>query len=194
LEFAGFGARKFGDEFNFARSFERRDLRFAEFAQLVGLRRCRGAAVGENDERFDIVGFFVGIALADDGDLIILAPGVKEFGEDPAIDVLIRKYGYRSTPETLAAVKANPELAKDLSAAAHLIHGSSEGRFRITYCPGGLTREEVESVGYNYASLETMLNRYDPAQLKDGWNTVDGEEIFFISNPALGLWAHKSRL
>ncbi len=134
------------------------------------------------------------MALADDGDLVILAPGVKEFGEDPAIDALIRKYGYRSTPETLAAVKANPELANDLSAAAHLIHGSSEGRFRITYCPGGLTREEVEGVGYNYADLDSMLERYNPAKLKDGWNTVEGEEIFFISNPALGLWAQKSRL
>lgn len=134
------------------------------------------------------------MALADDGDLIILAPGVREFGEDAAIDALIRKYGYRGTPETLAAVKANPDLADDLSAAAHLIHGSSEGRFRITYCPGGLTREEIQGVGYNYANLDSMLDRYDPAQLKDGWNTVDGEEIFFISNPALGLWAHASRL
>jgi nickel-dependent lactate racemase len=133
------------------------------------------------------------MALADDGDLIVLAPGVKEFGEDPTIDKLIRKYGYVGTPAVLEAVKNNADLAGNLSAAAHLIHGSSEGRFRITYCPGHLTRQEVEGVGFRYAPLDEMLRRYDPANLKDGFNTVDGEEIFYISNPALGLWACRSR-
>ncbi len=80
------------------------------------------------------------MVMADGGELIILAPGLKEFGEDAEIDRLIRKYGYRGTPATLAAVKANADLRNNLSAAAHLIHGSSEGRFRITYCPG-LRRE-----------------------------------------------------
>lgn len=75
------------------------------------------------------------MALADNADLIILAPGVREFGEDPTIDRLIRKYGYRGTPATLAAVENNADLAADLSAAAHLIHASSEGRFNITWCP-----------------------------------------------------------
>src|SRR3990172_7027781 len=88
------------------------------------------------------------MAMADGGELVILAPGLKEFGEDPEIDRLIRKYGYRGTPATLAAVQANPELANNLSAAAHLIHGSSEGRFRITYCPGSQMRAEaIRSVG-----------------------------------------------
>jgi nickel-dependent lactate racemase len=134
------------------------------------------------------------MALGDGAELIVLAPGVKEFGEDRTIDALIRKYGYRGTPATLAAVEANPDLAADLSAAAHLIHGSSEGRFRITWCPGQLSREEVEGVGFDYGDLGTTLQRYDPEKLSHGYNKVDGEEIFFIANPGLGLWAHSSRL
>jgi hypothetical protein len=133
------------------------------------------------------------MALADGADLIILAPAVKEFGEDRTIDALIRKYGYRGTPATLDAVAKNPDLAADLSAAAHLIHGSSEGRFTITWCPGHLTREEVEGAGFAYSDLPEMLRRYDPAKLAHGFNTVDGEEVFFVANPGLGLWAHRDR-
>ncbi len=133
------------------------------------------------------------MALADDAELIVLAPGVKEFGEDPGIDQLIRKYGYVGTPRVLEAVKKNADLGNNLSAAAHLIHGSSEGRFTITYCPGHLTREEVDCVNFRYADLAQMMKKYDPAKLKDGFNTVDGEEVFYISNPALGLWAYRGR-
>jgi len=134
------------------------------------------------------------MGMADGSDLLILAPGLREFGEDPEIDRLIRKYGYRGTPDTLAAVKANAELQQNLGAAAHLIHGSSEGRFRITYCPGHLTQQEIEEAGFRFADLKTMAQRYDPATLQDGWNTLpDGERIFYISNPALGLWAHRDR-
>ena len=133
------------------------------------------------------------MALADNAELIILAPGVKEFGEDKTIDGLIRKYGYRGTPVTLKAVENHADLANDLSAAAHLIHGSSEGRFRITWCPGQLSKEEVEGVGFNYGDLNAMLARYDLRKLTPGINQVEGEEIFFISNPGLGLWAHRSR-
>ena len=134
------------------------------------------------------------MALADGAELIILAPGVHEFGEDKVIDKLIRKYGYRGTPYTLKSVEENPELANDLSAAAHLIHASSEGRFKITWCPGHLTREEIVGVGYDYGDLKTMLGRYNPQTLRHGPNRVDGEDIFFIANPGLGLWAHRSRL
>ncbi len=133
------------------------------------------------------------MALADHAELIVLAPGVKEFGEDPGIDQLIRKYGYVGTPRVLEAVKKNADLANNLSAAAHLIHGSSEGRFQITYCPGHLTREEIDAVNFRYADLEIMMKRYNPSRLKDGWNVVGGEEIFYISNPALGLWAWRGR-
>lgn len=135
------------------------------------------------------------MAMADNGELIILAPGLREFGEDKEIDRLIRKYGYRGTPATLKALDRNPELMDNLSAAAHLIHGSSEGRFSITYCPGNLTRQEIESVNFKYASLETMLKKYDPAVLREGVNRMpDGEEIYYISNPAVGLWAAKDKL
>jgi len=134
------------------------------------------------------------MALADGAELIILAPGVHEFGEDKGIDKLIRKYGYNGTPATLKAVRENADLGSDLSAAAHLIHGSSEERFNITWCPGHLTRKEVESVGFTFGDLQNMTERYDPNKLCQGWNTVDGEELFFIGNPGLGLWAHRSRL
>jgi nickel-dependent lactate racemase len=134
------------------------------------------------------------MALADNAELIILAPGVHEFGEDKGIDKLIRKYGYRGTPHTLAAVRDNPDLGSDLSAAAHLIHASSEGRFKITWCPGQLTRQEIEGVGFAYGDLHAMTTRYNPEKLTYGWNTVDGEEVFYVPNPGLGLWAHRSRL
>jgi nickel-dependent lactate racemase len=133
------------------------------------------------------------MALADGADLIVLAPGLKQFGEDPTIDRMIRQYGYHGTPETLDKVKKNPDLAAELSTAAHLIHSSSEGRFNITYCPGGLSREETEGVGFRYADLASTMARYNPDKLHNGWNTVDGEEIFFISHPALGLWASRAR-
>jgi hypothetical protein len=133
------------------------------------------------------------MAIADNGELIVLAPGLHQFGEDPTIDVLIRKYGYVHTPQVLSYVKDNEDLQNNLGVAAHLIHGTSEGRFNITYCPGHLTRQEIESVGYQYDDLDEMMKKYDPAVLKDGWNEVDGEEIYYISNPALGLWAFKER-
>ena len=133
------------------------------------------------------------MAMADGGELIILAPGVRGFGEDVRIDKLIRKYGYHGTEATVAMVKENADLAADLSAAAHLIHGSSEGRFRVTWCPGHLTREEVQGAGFDYAELSQMMQLYDPGKLPQGWNRVAGEEIYFIENPGLGLWACRDR-
>ncbi len=134
------------------------------------------------------------MAIEDDGELIVLAPGLMEFGEDKEIDRLIRKYGYLTTPEILELTKNNEDLQGNMSATAHLIHGSSEDRFSITYCPGNLSKEEIESVNYKYADLAEMTKRYNPKELKDGFNTLaDGEEIFYISNPALGLWAYKDR-
>ncbi|MCK4880499.1 MAG: DUF2088 domain-containing protein [Bacteroidales bacterium] len=134
------------------------------------------------------------MAIADGGELVVLAPGLKEFGEDEEIDRLIRKYGYLTTPEILKAVEENADLQENLSAAAHLIHGSTEGRFSVTYCPGHLTREEIESVNYRYGELEVLAARYDPLILKEGFNTMpDGEQIYYISNPALGLWSWKEK-
>ena len=133
------------------------------------------------------------MALADGAELIILAPGVKDFGEDPAIDKLIRKHGYFGTPATLEVVENSPELAANLSAAAHLIHGSSEGRFTITYCPGGLSQKEICDAGFRYADLDAITKKYGVEKLKQGLNHVAGEEIYFIPNPGLGLWAHRGR-
>jgi len=128
------------------------------------------------------------MAIADKGELLIIAPGLVEFGEAEINERLIRKYGYRGTPVTLKAVAENDDLRQNLGAAAHLIHGSSEGRFKITYASGGLSRREIESVGFQSADLGECLARYKPDKLQDGFQRVDNEEIFFISNPALGLW------
>ncbi len=134
------------------------------------------------------------MAIADAGELVILAPGVKTFGEDGEIDRLIRKHGYRGTDHTLANVQGDAELAASLSAAAHLIHGSSEGRFGIRYAPGHLSRAEVEGVGFDYGDLADLARRYDPSALTDGYNRLpDGEEVYYISNPALGLWGLRSK-
>lgn len=135
------------------------------------------------------------MAIADGGELIVLAPGVERFGEDNEIDRLIRKYGYKGTSYILHACEANADLCANLSAAAHLIHGSSEGRFKIIYCPGKLTRKEIICVGYDYMNLDIAMEKYDPKKLRNGFNKMhDGEEIFFISNPAIGLWASAERL
>jgi len=138
------------------------------------------------------------MAIADGGELVVLAPALKEFGEDKEIDRLIRKYGYFGTPETLKAVEDNEELRNNLGAAAHLIHGSSEGRFSITYCPGkgaeNLTREEIESVGFRWGDIDETMQKYNFQHLKEEFNILpDGEEVYYISSPALGLWAHRDR-
>ncbi len=132
--------------------------------------------------------------IADGGRLTVLAPGVETFGEDEKIDRLIRRYGYRGTPATLEAVERDPEMSNDLSAAAHLIHGSSEGRFEIEYATEKLSRDEITSVGFKHVGLSDMLDTYNPDEMKDGWNTMaSGERIYYVSRPALGLWAHADR-
>ncbi len=128
------------------------------------------------------------MAMAQGGRLIIIAPGVRRFGEDGENDRLIRKYGYCGREKVLELVKTESELRANLSAAAHLIHGSADGRFRVVYCAGGLTRAEVESAGFEYMPPEEAARKYRVDSLRDGWNEVDGEEIFYVSNPALGLW------
>jgi nickel-dependent lactate racemase len=137
------------------------------------------------------------MAIADGGELVVLAPGVRRFGEDPEVDKLIRQSGYVGTSRILLEMEDEGDrspLQENLSAAAHLIHGSTDGRFTVTYCPGRLTREEIEGVGFRYAPLDGMAARYDPGRLAEGWNTMpDGEKIYYISNPALGLWAHRAR-
>ena len=135
------------------------------------------------------------MAMADGGELIVLAPGVERFGEDDQVDKLIRKYGYRGRLHTLEEFKKpeNQDLRDNMGAAAHLIHGSSDGRFTITYAVKNITKEEVAGVGFAAADYDEMAQKYDPAKLQYGYNTVDGEEIYFIPNPALGLWIDRER-
>lgn len=133
------------------------------------------------------------MAMADGGELLIIAPGVHRFGEDLENDALIRKYGYFGRDKILELTRDKEELAGNLSVAAHLIHGSSDGRFSVTYAPGHLTKEETEAVGFGYMPLPEALSRYDVKALKNGFHTVNGEEIFYVSNPAIGLWADKTR-
>ena len=130
------------------------------------------------------------MAMADDGELVIIAPGIREFGEDAEIDRLIRKYGYRGTPATLKAVGENAELRENLSAAAHLIHGSTERRFKVVYATEHLTQTEIESVGYEWRPLDEILTQFNPKMLVDGFND---EGFFYISEPGQGLWALRSR-
>ncbi len=129
--------------------------------------------------------------VGDAGKLVIIAPGVERFGEDMEIDSLIRKYGYITTPEVLEAVEKHADLRGNLSAAAHLMHGTSEKRFEVVYAPGKLSRQEIESVGYSYADHHEMTRLYQPEGRRNGWHRdANGKEFYFISDPGLGLWMH----
>lgn len=128
------------------------------------------------------------MAIADGGELIVLAPGVRVFGEDAEIDALIRQFGYRGTPATVQSVERDPALAGNLAAAAHLIHGSSEGRFQITYATQHLSREEVEQVGFRHRPFHQMHAAYPVDEMAEGWNWRGGEEFYFIKHPGQGLW------
>jgi nickel-dependent lactate racemase len=131
-------------------------------------------------------------ALADDAELIIIAPGLKEFGEDLEINKLIKKYGYSGKEKILEAVNKNQDIQENLSAAGHLIRGSADGRFKITYACRELSQAEIENVNYNYLDLNKAMNKYQPDKLKYGYNKLDtGEEIFFIDNPTTGLWSYE---
>ena len=136
------------------------------------------------------------MAIADGGELLVLAPGIERFGEDTQVDQLIRKYGYRGRIHTLEQFEKpeNQDLRDNMGAAAHLIHGSSDGRFRITYAVKNISQEEVEGVGFGAADYDEMAARYNPETLQYGYNTLpDGEEIYYIPNPALGLWINREK-
>lgn len=134
-------------------------------------------------------------AMADGGELIIIAPGLKRFGEQDDVDRIIRKYGYSGTEKVMKYWKKNEDLQDLTHATAHLIHGSSEDRFKITYAPGHLSKEEIESVQFNYLDYHKAMEIYSPDKLRNGFNTMpNGEEIFFISTPSAGLWTTKEKL
>jgi nickel-dependent lactate racemase len=135
------------------------------------------------------------LAMADGGELLIIAPGLERFGEQPEIESIIAKYGYCGTPKVMELYKTETDLQEYANGAAHLMNGSPEGRFKVTYAPGKLTRKQIESVHFGYADLGETLKRYDPAKLKEGWNTMpDGERIYFINTPSAGLWSTKARM
>jgi carbohydrate kinase (thermoresistant glucokinase family) len=133
-------------------------------------------------------------ALADRAELVVLAPGVERFGEDPAIDRLIRRHGYVGRDAVLAAAAEDSELRASPGTMAHLIHGSSEGRFSITYCTdpdaGGLTPEELAGVGYGWRPLTEELAHLGVDATTPTGPAVDdrGERFAHVAQPALGLW------
>ncbi|HBK32863.1 MAG TPA: hypothetical protein DDZ78_14770, partial [Porphyromonadaceae bacterium] len=134
-------------------------------------------------------------AMADGGELIIIAPGLKRFGEQDEVDAIIRKYGYSGTEKIMKYWKENDDLQDLTHATAHLIHGSSEGRFEITYAPGHLSKEEIEGVNFHYLDYQKAIDIYSPDKLQNGFNTLpNGEEIYFISTPSAGLWTTKEKL
>ena len=129
------------------------------------------------------------MAMAEGGELIILAPAVDRCGEDEHGDALIRRFGYGGRERVMALVEHHPELQRELGVAAHLIHGSSEGRFDITYCPGGLSASQTERLGYRYDEADAVRRRYRLHDLRPGYNRMtEGEPLFFVPNPATGLW------
>lgn len=135
------------------------------------------------------------LAMADGGELLIIAPGLERFGEQPEIEQIIRRYGYCGTPRVMELLKTQRDLQEFANGAAHLMNGSPEGRFRVTYAPGKLTKQEIESVHFGYADLDDTLKRYPPDRLTEGWNTMpDGERIYFINTPSAGLWSTKARM
>lgn len=135
------------------------------------------------------------MALADGGELVVIAPGLKRFGEQPEVDAFIRKYGYVGTPRIMEQYRKNADMQDLAHATAHLMHGSSEGRFKVTYAPGHLTRAEIEGVNFGYADINDTIARYRPEQCKQGWNTTaDGERFYFIPTPSAGLWATREKL
>ncbi len=135
------------------------------------------------------------MAMADGGELLIIAPGLKRFGEQPEIEAIIRKYGYVGTPKVMQLWRENPDLQDFANGTAHLMNGSSEGRFTIRYAPGNISQADMENVNFAYADLNETLERYNPARLKTGWNTLpDGEEFYFISTPSAGLWSTQEKL
>lgn len=133
------------------------------------------------------------MAIAEGGSLVVVAPGVEKFGEHADVDGLIRRYGYRPTQRIMELVESQSDLRANLSIAAHLMHGSSEERFRIEYCAGKMTKEEIESVGYEFGDCDYALAEYRYEELQDGWHeSRSGEPFYFVRNPGLGLWMHEN--
>jgi hypothetical protein len=64
----------------------------------------------------------------------------------------------------------------------HLEQSSSDGKFTIVYCTKGLSKNDIESIGYQYGNINEKLMLYNPAKLKPGINTFRcGTQIYFIN-------------
>jgi nickel-dependent lactate racemase len=135
------------------------------------------------------------MALADGGELVVIAPGLKRFGEQEDVDALIRKYGYIGTPQIMELYSQKADMQDLAHATAHLMHGSSEGRFKVIYAPGHLSQGDMRQVNFDYADINDTIERYRPSMCKQGWNTAaDGERFYFIPTPSAGLWATRDKL
>ena len=135
------------------------------------------------------------MAIADGGELLILAPGIATLGEDPTMNQVLNHHGYHTSEEILKIMETpeGKDLCDNRGVASHMILSTSDNRFKITYALKALDAQTIENAKFNWVNFDDVVTKYDPAKLKDGYNTVDGEEIYYISNPALGLWADKSR-
>ena len=129
--------------------------------------------------------------VAEDGEIIVIAPGVHTFGENDLADQAIRKYGYRPREEMLELYRNDPLLSSNMSLAGHLIRSVPSLNTKLTYCTDKLTREEVEHAGFCHLSVAEAMAAYPCEDWKTGWKTLpNGEEIYFVRNAALGLWQY----
>ena len=133
-------------------------------------------------------------AIADNGEIIIVASGLRTIGENDKFDYLIKKYGYVGTDQVVSLVKKNKELRDNLAVPAHLIHGSPEDRFEVTYVSDNISKELINKVGYNYLSLDELNEIYNIAELETGWNNLGDEDIYYIEDPATGLWVTEDHI
>ncbi|MCI8416826.1 MAG: DUF2088 domain-containing protein [Lachnospiraceae bacterium] len=133
------------------------------------------------------------MAIADGGELLVIAPGVEKAGESPDVDRAVRRFGYRGRKKILEWYHQGL-FEGDVLTAGCLMLGSSDGRFRITYAtrPENMARQEIESLGFAWMDCEEALEKYNPDHLKEGFNTMpEGEEVYFVGKPALGLWKYE---
>jgi len=134
------------------------------------------------------------MAMADGGELLILGPGVERFGEDPTVDDIIRRYGYPGSDRLMEQFRTNRDMQENMGAVSHLIMSCPDGRFSVTYAVRDISEAQMRSVHFGAVSWAEASARYDRRKLAPGWNTMpDGEEIYFVPNPALGLWASRGR-
>ena len=129
------------------------------------------------------------MAIADGGELLVIAPALRQCGENEEADALIRRYGYCGTPSVLKLYREHAFDGMEM-VAAHLIHGSGEGRFRIVYAtdPALMPAEEIKALGFGWADARDALARYRPQERETGFYNDENGAYYYVSSPALGLW------